>query len=67
MVRIFLLFSKDFRISILYYRNKRVLIEAQNNASRTNYISAKIDNTQPNSKCTFRGDRDETINYIIKK
>ena len=40
---------------------------AQNNAIRTNYIKAIIDNTQQNSKCRLRGDRDETINHIISE
>ena len=30
----------------------------------TNYVKAKIDKTQQNSKC---GDRDETINHIISE
>ena len=34
---------------------------AQNNAIRTNYTKSKIDNSQLNSKCRFRGDKDETI------
>ena len=41
-----------------------ILIAAQNNDIRTNYIQAKIDKTQQNSKCS---DRDETINYIINE
>ena len=42
-----------------------LLIAAQNNAIRTNYIKAKIDNTQQNNKCKLRGERDETVNHII--
>ena len=38
---------------------------AQNNAIRTNYVKAKIDKTQQNSKYRFCGDRNETINCII--
>ena len=34
---------------------------------RTNYIKARIDKTQQNSKCRLRGDRDETINHIISE
>ena len=41
-----------------------LLIAAQNNAIRTNYIKAKIDNAQQNSKCRLSGDKNETINQI---
>ena len=41
------------------------LIAAQNNATRTNHIKARVDKTQ-NSKCRLC-DRDETINHIISK
>ena len=34
-----------------------LLIAAQNNVLRTNWIKAKIDNTQQNSKCDLCGDR----------
>ena len=44
-----------------------LLIAPQNHALKTNYIKAKIDNIQKNSKCCLCGDRDETINYIISK
>ena len=44
-----------------------LLIAAQNNAVRTNYIKARIDETQQNSKCRLCGDRDETINHIISE
>ena len=44
-----------------------LLIEAQNNAVRTNHIKARIDKTQQNSKCRLCGDIDETINHIISK
>ena len=30
---------------------------------RTNYVKAKIDKMQENSKCRLCGDRDETINH----
>ena len=43
------------------------LIAAQNKAIRTNYITAKIDNTQQNSKFRLCGDNDKTINPIINK
>ena len=44
-----------------------LLIPAQNNAIRTDYIIAKIDKTQQNSKCRLCGDRDGTINHIISE
>ena len=42
-----------------------LLQAAQNNAIRTNYVKAKIDKTQQNSKCWLCADRDETITHII--
>ena len=33
----------------------------------TNYIKARIDKMQQNSKCRLYGDRDETINCIINE
>ena len=42
-----------------------LLIAAQNNAIRTNYIKVRIHKTQQNSKCRLCGDRDETINHKI--
>ena len=47
--------------------SESLLKTAQNNAIRTNYIKAKIDKTQQNSKCGLCDDRDETINHIISK
>ena len=44
-----------------------LLIAAQNNAIRTYHIKARIEKTQQNCKCRLSGDRDETINPIIKK
>ena len=44
-----------------------LLIAAQNNATRTNYVKAKIDWTQQNSRCSLFSDRNETINHIISK
>ena len=40
---------------------------AQNNAIRINYIKARIDKTQQNSKCLLCSDRDETINHTISE
>ena len=42
-------------------------LAAQDNAVRTNHITARIDKTQQNSKCRLSGDRDETINQIISE
>ena len=44
-----------------------LFIAAQNNAIRSNYIKAKIDNTLKNSESTSCSDRDETVNHIISK
>ena len=44
-----------------------LLMAAQSNTIRTNYIKARIDKTQENSKCRLFGDRDETINHMINK
>ena len=46
---------------------KSLLIAAQNNAIRANYIKAKIDNTQQNSKWMLYGDKDETITHTISE
>ena len=42
-------------------------IIAQNNAIRSNYIKAKIDNVQHNTKWMLCCDRDKTINHIISE
>ena len=39
----------------------------QNNAIKINYIKAKIDYTQQNSKCGLCSDRYETINSIKRE
>ena len=44
-----------------------LLIVAQNNTIRTNYIKARIDKTLQNNKCRLCGDRDKTINHIISE
>ena len=44
-----------------------LLIAAQNNAIRTNYIKAKINNMQQNSKCRLYSNKDEMINHMISK
>ena len=42
-------------------------IAAQSNTLGTNYVKAKIDRTQQNSKCSLYGERDETITHIISE
>ena len=44
-----------------------ILIAAQNNAIRTNYIKARINKTPQNSKCRLCVGRDETLNHIISE
>ena len=44
-----------------------LIITAEVNAIRTNYITAKIDKAQQNSKCRMCADRDEIINHIINE
>ena len=44
-----------------------LLMAAQNSSIRTNHIKARIDKPQQNSKCRLCGDRDETINHIIRE
>ena len=44
-----------------------LLIAAQSNAIRSNYIEAKIDKIQQNCKCWLYGDKNETINHILSK
>ena len=46
--------------------SESLLIAVHNNAIKTNYIKAKIDNTQQNSKRKLCGEKDETINHISK-
>ena len=41
-----------------------LLIAAQINVIRTNYIKVKIDNKQQNSLRRLRGERDKTVNHI---
>ena len=44
-----------------------LLIAAQNNAIRTNYIKARVDKSQQNSKCGLCDDRKETTNRMISE
>ena len=53
--------------NVKFQENEALLIAAQNNAVRTNYVKAKIDNTQQNNKCGLCRKRDETINHIVSK
>ena len=41
-----------------------VLIIAQNNAIRINYVKARRDKTQQNSRCRLCGDKDAMINHV---
>ena len=44
-----------------------LLMAEQNNAIRTNHITARIDKTQQNSKVGRCGDRHITISHIISQ
>ena len=44
-----------------------LLIVAQDNSIKTNYIKTKIDKTQEDSKYKLCGIKDETINHMISK
>ncbi len=48
-------------------KSEFLLIEAQNNAIRTNHIKARLDKTQRNSRLRLSDERDETINHIIRE
>ena len=48
-------------------KTESLLIAAQNNITRTNYVKARIDKVQQNSGWRLYGDRDETINHIISE
>ena len=43
------------------------LVAVSNNALRTNYIKAKIDNTLQNCKCRLSGGENEIVNHKISK
>ena len=47
--------------------SESLLMAAQNNAIRTNYVKSKIDKTQQSSKRGLCVNRDETINHIISE
>ena len=44
-----------------------LLIAAQNNTIRTNYIKVKIDYRLQNNKCRLHDGRHETLNHIISE
>ena len=48
----------------LKIESESLLIVTENNAIRTNYTKAKIDNMQLNSKCKLCGEKAETFNQI---
>ena len=48
-------------------QSESLLIAAQNNDVKTNYVKAKIDYSQQNSKYRLCGDWDESIHRIIKE
>ena len=58
-------FGHGYQRKNLKRETESLPIVAQNNAIRTNYVKAKIDKTQQNSRCRLYGDRNETINYIL--
>ena len=47
-----------------WYMEGKPQKSSTNNAIKTNYIEAEIDNTQKNSKCWLCGDKDEMINRV---
>ena len=51
----------------LVKETESLLIAAQNNAIRTNYIKAKIDNRQKNNKCKLWADKDGMFNHIVSE
>ena len=51
----------------LLKETESLLIAAQNNDIRTNYIKAKIDYTPRISKFQLCREKDETVNYINKE
>ena len=44
-----------------------ILIAAQNDTIRTNYMKARIYKLQQNSRYRLCGDRDETVNHTISE
>ena len=48
-------------------KKESLLMAAKNNAIRTNYVKARRDKTQQNSRCRLCSERDETINHVISE
>ena len=48
-------------------RETKSLLTVQNKAIRINYIKTNVHNTQQNTKCNLRDEKDETISHIIRK
>ena len=44
-----------------------LLRTAQNNAIRTHYFKATLDNMPQNYKCRLRGNRDKTVNPLVSE
>ena len=61
------MFGKLSRYLNIKRKTGSLLIAAQINTIKTNYILAKIDNSQKNSKGIFMETRDETVDYIISE
>ena len=58
-------YSIYYSVSYIILREtKSLLIAAQNNAIRTNYIKARIDKTKQNNKWRLCDERNEMINHI---
>ena len=51
----------------LYRETKSLQLAAWNDAIRTNYIKARIDKMQQNSRFRLCSERDKTINYILSE
>ena len=59
--------EKQQKLGNLKRRIESLLIVAQINAIRTNYIQAKINNMQQNNKSWLCGDKEEAINHILSE
>ena len=60
-------FKKSVFLRDLKRKTESLLTAAQNNAIRTNYVKARIDNTKQNIRCTLCADGEETINHITSE
>ena len=54
--------GKNFKVETEYF-----LVAAQNNVIMTNYMKARFDNTQKNSKCWLCCDIVAKINHIVSE